>query len=63
MYCKDCKFKIDGNCTSAFVFEAGGISDNNSEEHDNKSLIYPYNEDGYFAVGDYFGCINFESKE
>ncbi len=58
MYCKDCKYNQNGDCSNNKLCESG---ETENFEEDN-SLIYSYNEGGYFSVQDYFGCVHFEEK-
>jgi len=56
MYCKDCKFNKGGDCVSEKIGERSGDDDTDDQ------LIYSYDEGGGFEVGDYFGCVHFESR-
>ena len=56
-YCKDCYFRDSfGDCTNdAKLHENVDQQEDPIDDH----LIYSYNEDGSFRVGEFFGCIHF----
>jgi len=58
MYCKDCVYYVDGDCTNKKLCEVGETV--NFDE--NNSLIYSYNEGGWFSPQEYFGCVHFKDK-
>ena len=59
-YCKDCHYKDEKGLCSHEKIKEQDWQDRFIENKD--CLIYSYNEDGYFYVGDYFGCVHFEAK-
>lgn len=58
MYCKDCKYYIEGDCLNSKLCEIYDEVDSDA----NDSLIYSYNEGGWFSPQEYFGCIHFKDK-
>jgi len=55
MYCRDCLFRNEEkSCDSPY------FSDYKNPEE--RGLTYSYSEGGSFTVGDFFGCVHFESK-
>ena len=61
MYCKYCKYRTkDGVCTNKHLTELNQLEP--ELDNSNNSLIYSYNEGGWFDVEDYFGCIHWKTK-
>jgi len=61
-YCKTCVYRDDGGyCVNQFLCEQPTYLCMPKEPH--STLIYTYNEDGEFYVGDNFGCVHHKEKE
>ena len=63
--CKDCEYKKDfdgrNTCTCEGITEDKEWSSDKQINESNK-LIYSYFENGWFYVGDFFGCVHFKEK-
>lgn len=59
MYCKDCQYRVNGQCDNSEKIGEQVVG-YGKEIHD--QLSYSYNEDGWFDVGPYFGCVHFKKK-
>ena len=64
-YCKDCKHKeiVDGKntCTCKSIKEDTDWS-SDKQINESNNLTYSYFENGWFYVGDNFGCVHFKKK-
>ena len=57
MYCKDCKYYVEGDCHNPKLCESGEVE----KWDENNSLVYSYQEGGCFSPQEYFGCIHFKA--
>lgn len=58
MHCKDCVFRVKGNCLNPHLTD----EEYNPDFDKTVGLKYSYDEGGWFEVGEYFGCIHFKDK-
>lgn len=54
-YCKDCKHRSSAKrCENE-----SKLAEDCGQPDKSDMLVYDYQEDGGFTVGDYFGCVHF----
>ena len=64
-FCKDCFFSstISDSLRYCLNTKIRCLNINDIDlENDHNNLMYEYDENGKFYVGDYFGCVHFKNK-